>query len=135
MNLDDLDSDRSGLVCELQQARGIPRDLQLDEAAPAVAVVVVAFLAYSLPPYFTGGTLFTINGYLAARQRRFAQHRRHVVLGATLALSIVTNRIWTPVLVITFQPLQDSVFGGGEEHFVWFVAGVGARGWAGRFRS
>ena len=24
--------------------------------APALAVVVVAFLAYSLPPYFTGGT-------------------------------------------------------------------------------
>jgi uncharacterized membrane protein YozB (DUF420 family) len=25
-------------------------------AHPALAVVVVAFLAYSLPPYFTGGT-------------------------------------------------------------------------------
>ena len=34
------------------------------------------------------------------------------------------------MLVITFQLLQDSVFGGGEEHFVWFVAGVGAwLGW------
>jgi hypothetical protein len=34
------------------------------------------------------------------------------------------------VLVITFQPLQHSVFGGSEEHFVWFVAGVGAwLGW------
>ena len=73
---------------------------------------------------------FTINGYLTARQRRFAQHRRHMVRSATLALSIITNRIWTPVLVITFQPLQDSVFGGNEEHFVWFVAGVGAwLGW------
>ena len=72
---------------------------------------------------------FTINGYLAARQRQFAQHRRHMVRSATLALSIITNRIWTPVLVITFQPLQDSIFGGNEEHFVWFVAGVG--GWLG----
>ncbi len=185
--------------------------------APALAVVVVAFLAYSLPPYFTGGTRvpatfglhypllvahvmfasvamvtavaqiwpglrarkpvlhrwigriyvytavsaavcamvigaatpfgpflavsnvflaslwlwFTINGYLAARQRRFVQHRRDMVLSATLALSIITNRIWTPVLVITFQSLQDSVFGGNEAHFVWFVAGVGAwLGWA-----
>jgi hypothetical protein len=33
-------------------------------------------------------------------------------------------------LVITFLPLQNSVFGGNEEHFVWFVAGVGAwLGW------
>src|SRR6478736_9921760 len=160
----------------------------------ALAVVVVSFLAYSLPPYFTGGTRvpatfamhypllvahvmfasvamiaalaqiwpglrarrpvlhrrtgrvyvctaipaagcamvigvgtpfgpflavsnvflaslwlwFTVNGYLAARRRKFAQHRRDMVRSATLALSIITNRIWTPVLVITFQPLQDS---------------------------
>jgi hypothetical protein len=53
-----------------------------------------------------------------------------MVLSVTLALSIITNRIWTPVLVITFLPLQDSVFGANEEHFVWFVAGVGAwLGW------
>jgi uncharacterized membrane protein len=184
--------------------------------APGLAVVVVAFLTYSLPPYFTGGTRvpatfawhypllvahvmfasaamvtavaqiwpglraskptlhrrvglvyvytaipaaacamvigaatpfgpflavsnvflaslwlwFTINGYVAARHRRFAQHRRHMVGSATLALSIITNRIWTPVLVIAFQPLQDSVFGGNEEDFVWIVAGVGAwLGW------
>jgi uncharacterized membrane protein len=185
--------------------------------APALAVVVVAFLAYSLPPYFTGGTRvpatfafhypllvghvmfasvamvtavaqiwpglrarrpalhrrlgrvyvytaipaaacamvigaatpfgpflavsnvllaslwlwFTINGYLAARQRRFVQHRRQMILSATLALSIITNRIWTPVLVIAFLPLQDSMFGGSQEHFVWSVAGVGAwLGWS-----
>ena len=185
--------------------------------APALALVVVAFLAYSLPPYFTGGTRvpatfafhypllvghvmfasvamvtavvqiwpglrakrpvlhrwvgrvyvstaipaavcaavigaatpfgpflavsnvvlaslwlwFTINGYLAARQRRFAQHRRQMILSATLALSIITNRIWTPVLVIAFLPLQDSMFGGNQDHFVWFVAGIGAwLGWS-----
>lgn len=183
--------------------------------APALAVVVVAFLAYSLPPYFTGGTRvpatfalhypllvmhvmfasvamvtavaqiwpglrarrpvlhgrigriyvftaipaaafamvigaatpfgpflavsnvflaslwlwFTINGYRAARRRRFARHRRHMVCSATVALSIITNRIWTPILVISFGPLQHSVFGGNEKHFVWFVAGVG--GWLG----
>jgi len=185
--------------------------------ASALAVVVVAFLAYSLPPYFTGGTRvpatfvlhypllvghvmlasvamvtavaqiwpgllarrpalhrrvgrvyvytaipaavcamvigaatpfgpllavsnvllasiwlwFTINGYLAARQRRFAQHRRDMILSATLALSIITNRIWTPVLVIAFLPLRDSMFGGNQEHFVWTVAGIGAwLGWS-----
>jgi uncharacterized membrane protein len=74
---------------------------------------------------------FTINGFLAARQRRFGQHRRHMILSATLALSIITNRIWTPALVIAFLPLQDSVFGGNQDHFVWFVAGLGAwLGWS-----
>jgi uncharacterized membrane protein len=184
--------------------------------APALALVVVAFLAYSLPPYFTGGTRvpatfalhypllvahvmfasvaivaavaqiwpglrvrrpalhrrcgrvylvtaipaavcamvigaatpfgpflavsnvflaslwlwFTINGYLAARQRRFGDHRRHMIRSATLALSIVTNRIWTPLLFITLQPLQDSIFDGNEKHYLWFAAGLGAwLGW------
>jgi hypothetical protein len=73
---------------------------------------------------------FTINGYLAGRDRRFAAHRRHMIRSATLALSIITNRIWTPVLFISLQPLQDSVFGGDEERFLWVVAGVGAwLGW------
>jgi uncharacterized membrane protein len=184
--------------------------------APTLGVIVVAFLGFSLPPYFTGGTRvpatfalhypllvghvmfasvamvaavaqiwprprarhpvlhrrvgrvyvytaipaalcamvigaatpfgpflavsnvflaslwlwFTVNGYLAARQRRFADHRRQMVLSATLALSIITNRIWTPVLFIALHPLQDSLFGGNEEHFLWFAAGLGAwLGW------
>ena len=51
-----------------------------------------------------------------------------MVRGATLALSIITNRIWTPVLAVTCMPLQDSIFDGDEEHFVWL--GVGAwLGW------
>jgi uncharacterized membrane protein len=185
--------------------------------APGLAVVVVVFLAYSLPPYFTGGTRvpatfalhypllvghvmfasvamvtavvqlwpgaptkrpvlhrrvgrvyvstaipaavcamvigaatpfgpllavsnvllaslwlwFTINGYLAARRRQFSRHRHHMILSATLALSIITNRIWTPALVIALLPLQDSMFGGDQEHFVWSVAGIGAwLGWS-----
>jgi uncharacterized membrane protein len=184
--------------------------------APALAVVVAAFLAFSLPPYVTGGTRvpatfglhypllvahvmfgsvaimaavaqiwprlrarhpalhrrvgrlyvytaipaalcaaiigaatpfgpflavsnvllaalwlwFTINGYLAARQRRFDEHRRHMLRSATLALSIITNRIWGVVWFAMLHPLQDSVFGGNEEHFVWFVAGLSAwLGW------
>ncbi|WP_006245123.1 DUF2306 domain-containing protein [Mycolicibacterium tusciae] len=73
---------------------------------------------------------FTINGFAAARQRRFADHRRHMVRSATVALSTIANRIWTPVLFITLQPLQNSVFGGNEEHYLWLVAGLGAwLGW------
>jgi uncharacterized membrane protein len=183
---------------------------------PALAVVVAAFLLFSLPPYFTGGTRvpatfgwhypllvahvmfgslamvsavaqiwprlrarhpvlhrrvgriyvgaaipaatfamvigaatpfgpllavsnvllgavwlwFTINGFMAARQRRFADHRRHMVRSATVALSTISNRIWTPLLFISLQPLQDSIFDGNEEHYLWFVAGMGAwLGW------
>lgn len=72
----------------------------------------------------------TVNGYLAARQRRFADHRRHMTLSATLALSVITNRIWTPILFIAMHPLQDTVFDGNEEHLLWVVAGLGAwLGW------
>jgi uncharacterized membrane protein YozB (DUF420 family) len=72
----------------------------------------------------------TIIGYLAGRQRRFAAHRRHMILSATVGLSIITNRIWTPVLFIALHPLQDSIFGGNEEHYLWVVAGIGAwLGW------
>ena len=76
---------------------------------------------------------FTSTATSPGAARRFARASPHMVRSATLALSIITNRIWTPMLFITLQPLQDSVFGGNEEHFLWVVAGIGA-GWAGRFR-
>ncbi|MED5812738.1 DUF2306 domain-containing protein [Mycolicibacterium sp. 050232] len=73
---------------------------------------------------------FTVDGFVAARQRRFGTHRRQMLRSATLALSIITNRIWSPVLYLSFEPLRDSVFGGDEEKFVWAVAGVvGWLGW------
>ena len=106
-------------------------------ALPAAVCAMVIGAATPFGPFLAVGNVvlaslwlwFTINGYRAARQRRFARHRRNMVLSATLALSIITNRIWTPVLVISCQPLQHSVFGGNEEHFVWLVAGLG--GWLG----
>jgi hypothetical protein len=53
-----------------------------------------------------------------------------MIRSATPALSIVTSRIWTPLLFITLQPLQDSIFGGNEEHYLWFAADLGAwLGW------
>ncbi|ORA32093.1 DUF2306 domain-containing protein [Mycobacterium aquaticum] len=190
-----------------------PRSVRL---AMALAVIVVAFLAYSLPPYLSGGTRvpstfglhypllvahvllaavamvcavgqiwpglrrrhpkvhrrtgriyvataipaagcamvigaatpfgpilavsdvalaalwlwFTVDGFSAARRRRFGRHRRQMLRSATLALSIITNRIWTPVLYVCLEPLRDSIFGGNEEKYVWLVAGVGAwLGW------
>lgn len=73
---------------------------------------------------------FTTRGYFAARGGRISDHRRNMVRSAVLALSVITNRIWTPIIYICCQPLQDKVFGGNGEHFQWFAAGMGAwLGW------
>ncbi|BBX35024.1 hypothetical protein MMAGJ_43060 [Mycolicibacterium mageritense] len=89
---------------------------------PVLAVSNVALAALWL--------WFTVDGFVAARQRRFGAHRRQMLRSATLALSIITNRIWTPVLFVACEPLRDSIFGGNEERFMWAVAGVGAwLGW------
>ena len=73
---------------------------------------------------------FTVDGFVAARRRHFGAHRRQMLRSATLALSIITNRIWTPVLYLAFDPLRDTVVGGDEERYLWVVAGVGAwLGW------
>jgi uncharacterized membrane protein len=107
-------------------------------AIPAAACAMVVGAATPFGPILAVSNVtlaslwlwFTINGYLAARNRRFASHRLHMIRSATLALSIITNRIWTPILFITLYPLQDSVFGGNREHFLWVVAGIGAwLGW------
>lgn len=71
----------------------------------------------------------TVTGFLAGRARRFAKHHKAMILSATLALSIITNRVWTPVLFIVLHRFQDSVFGGDEQRFLWVVAGLG--GWLG----
>ena len=107
-------------------------------AIPAAAFAMVIGAATPFGPFLAASNVllgavwlwFTINGFAAARQRRFADHRRHMVRSATVALSTITNRIWTPVLFISLQPLRDSVFDGNEEHYLWFVAGLGAwLGW------
>jgi uncharacterized membrane protein YozB (DUF420 family) len=107
-------------------------------AIPAALCAMVIGAATPFGPILAVGNVvlaalwlwFTINGYLAAKARRFVEHRRHMIRSATLALSIITNRVWTPLLFIGLQPLQDSVFGGNETHYLWVVAGVGAvLGW------
>ncbi len=107
-------------------------------AVPAAVCAMVIGAATPFGPFLAVSDVllaslwlwFTINGYLGARRRRFAQHRRDMIRSATLALSIIANRIWTLILAIVFQPLQHSVFGGDERHFLWFVGGVGAwLGW------
>lgn len=71
-----------------------------------------------------------IAGHQAARRRDHRTHRRRMLYSATLALSIITNRLWTPMFIVALQPLQDTVFGGRERYYIWFTAGLGAwLGW------
>ncbi|KUI25733.1 hypothetical protein AU196_23380 [Mycobacterium sp. IS-1742] len=72
---------------------------------------------------------FTVGGYRHARGRRFGAHRRHMLCSAVLALSVISNRVWTPVLFVALYPLRDSVFQSNDEHYLWLVAGLG--GWLG----
>jgi uncharacterized membrane protein len=107
-------------------------------ALPAAACAMVIGAATPFGPMLAVGNVvlaalwmwFTVNGYLAGRRRNIGEHRRNMIYSATLTLSIITNRIWTPLLFIALNPLQNSVFGGNEEHFLWFAAGLGAwLGW------
>jgi uncharacterized membrane protein len=107
-------------------------------AIPAALCAIVIGAATPFGPFLAVSNValaclwlwFTTTGYLLGRRRRFAEHRRQMVLSATLALSIVTNRIWTPIIFIALQPLQDSIFNGNADHYLWFAAGLGAwLGW------
>ena len=51
VKLDDLDWDRPDLNCELQQARGIPRNLRLDETLVVVMVSCPDLGCESLPGF------------------------------------------------------------------------------------
>ncbi|BBZ62322.1 hypothetical protein MMON_36230 [Mycolicibacterium monacense] len=72
---------------------------------------------------------FTLNGYRQARRRRFGGHRAAMIYSSALALSVITNRIWTPLLAITLNPLQQNLFEGDDEAYLYLVAGLG--GWLG----
>ncbi|MGE2832478.1 DUF2306 domain-containing protein [Mycobacterium sp. SMC-4] len=72
---------------------------------------------------------FTTAGWVGVRRRDIAAHRFNMALSVTAALSIITNRVWNPVLFVALQPLQATLFGGSEEDFLHMVAGLG--GWLG----
>lgn len=71
----------------------------------------------------------TLAGYRAARSHRYWAHRRWMLRSIVLTFSIISNRIWTPVLYFALSPLYDSVFHGNEVTFIWVLAGL--TGWLG----
>ncbi|PUB28887.1 putative membrane protein DUF2306 [Promicromonospora sp. AC04] len=68
---------------------------------------------------------FTLLGYRAVRQRRFADHRQWMIRSTALAFSIVANRFWGVVLVIIFAPSFDGDVASSPEA----LSAAGASAW------
>jgi hypothetical protein len=71
----------------------------------------------------------TIAGYRAGRQFRTTEHRRWMTRSVVLTLSIITNRVWAVVWVITLSPQLATTFAGNEALMVQTIAGLS--GWLG----
>jgi hypothetical protein len=71
----------------------------------------------------------TLVGFRMARQGRYADHRRWMTRSITLTLSIITNRIWAVVFMLSLGPQLHTTFGGNEMLMVHTIAGLS--GWLG----
>lgn len=71
----------------------------------------------------------TMAGYRAARQYRTTEHRRWMTRSTVLTLSIISNRLWAVVWVITLSPQLATTFAGNEALMVQTIAGLS--GWLG----
>ncbi|WP_420807808.1 DUF2306 domain-containing protein [Antribacter gilvus] len=54
----------------------------------------------------------TVAGIVAARQRRYQDHRRWMIRSFALCTSIVANRVWVTLLVLGLMPFLDTYYGG-----------------------
>ncbi|TWG23825.1 DUF2306 domain-containing protein [Actinoplanes teichomyceticus] len=72
----------------------------------------------------------TAAGWRAARRRRFAEHRRWMIRSFALTASIITNRIWAAIFVITLSPQLETTFHGDEGLLSWVASAAAAwLGW------
>ncbi|QRP46863.1 DUF2306 domain-containing protein [Amycolatopsis sp. FDAARGOS 1241] len=67
-------------------------------------------------------------GFRAARERRFADHRRWMVRSFALTMSIILNRLISPLAIILLEPQVPTTFGGSQVAFMQSVAAIAA--WA-----
>ena len=100
----------------------------------AVAVIIIAPLTRFGPNQQVANTtlgvlwlIFTILGYRAVRQRRFADHREWMIRSVALSFSIVANRVWTMVCLAAFAP---SALSGGPVDEAELAQAVGVASWA-----
>lgn len=134
-----------GAVIQLWSAtwRGVPRwhraigRVYVAATVPAALTALVIGAATPFGPLLAVSNVvlgvlwlwFTVAGFRAVRRGCIVAHRRHMLRSAVLALSVISNRIWTPVLFVALDPLRDNVIRGNEERYLWLVAGIG--GWLG----
>lgn len=72
----------------------------------------------------------TAAGFRAARQRRYADHRRWMIRSFVLTLSIITNRLWIVPMSVLLAPRLETSFGGNEELLEQAVSAIVAwLGW------
>ena len=71
----------------------------------------------------------TLVGYRAGRHYRTTEHRRWMTRSVVLTLSIISNRVWAVVWVITLSPQLATTFGGNEALMIQAIAGLS--GWLG----
>jgi uncharacterized membrane protein YozB (DUF420 family) len=68
----------------------------------------------------------TLAGFLAIRQRRYADHRRWMLRSFALAFSIVASRLWMPVAFAVFVP---EIYAGAEVDSAALDQVIGLTSW------
>lgn len=61
---------------------------------------------------------FTFAGLVAARRRRFQEHRRWMIRSFALCTSIVLNRVWMVLFIVALLPFLDGYYGGDMEALI-----------------
>jgi uncharacterized membrane protein YozB (DUF420 family) len=97
-----------------------PAGIAVLGAAPVSATGPVGAVGNSMLALLWLGTAWA--GWRAARQRRYADHRRWMIRSVALTFSIVVNRVWIGVFVgifALFGPLDDAAVLGAGAASVW----------------
>jgi len=69
---------------------------------------------------------FTANGFRAARDHRYGEHRKWMIRSIALTFSIIVNRVWGVLWVIVLTPQLDTTFGGSELALQQSIAALSA---------
>lgn len=105
--------------------------------AGVLPAAVFAFVIGSVSPFGPVATVssvmvsvlwfgFTVAGFRAARQRRYADHRRWMIRSFALTIGIITNRLWGTVTFLVLNPRLDTMFGGDQDALSQAVGSVTA---------
>ena len=100
----------------------------------AICVIIIAPMTGRGPNAAVANTVLgvlwlvvTVRGFLAARGRRFDEHREWMLRSFALSFSIVANRFWTAVCLAAFAP---AVFSNAPVDEATINQAVGVASWA-----